>query len=204
MEGQEVGIVSAVVASICCVGPLALILLGLGGLGLGAFFGQYHWVFIGAAAALLLASWGLYYREKQRCESEQCQMRNKKLSLITLIISTAAVIFFTGANLYTYASSAGIINSIEQPSEQTGMGMELSQTMIPVEGMTCFTCEISVEQAAKKLRGVQQADANVKTKSLTVDYDPGQVTIPEIVNEVNKTGYRAQLPESDNINNEGE
>lgn len=196
MEAQKVGIMSAVVASICCVGPLALILLGLGGLGLGAFFGKYHWIFIGAGSVLLLSAWGLYYREKKRCDSEQCQMRNKKFSLITLSIATVAVVFFTGANLYTYASSEGIVIPKKTPIAQGKLGTQLSRTTIPVEGMTCFTCEIGVEQAAKKLKGVHKTDADVKTKSLTVMYNPNQVTIPEIVEEVNKTGYRAHLPRS--------
>jgi copper chaperone CopZ len=194
MEAQKVGIVSAIIASICCIGPLALILLGLGGLGLGAFFSKFHWIFIGAGAVVLLVAWVLHFREKRRCATEYCQMRNKKFSMITLAIATAAVVFFAGANLYTYAGGVPVINSVGESSEDTGIGNGLSRMTIPVEGMTCFTCEISVEQAAKKLDEVWKAEADVKNNSLTVDYNPNQVTIAEIVREVNKTDYRAHIP----------
>ncbi|NIW49353.1 MAG: hypothetical protein GWN30_32675, partial [Gammaproteobacteria bacterium] len=68
-------------------------------------------------------------------------MRNKKLSLITLAIATAAVVFFASANLYTYAGDLAIINSNGSSSQQSGIEKELSRITIPVEGMTCFTCE---------------------------------------------------------------
>lgn len=196
MNAQKVGITSAVIASICCIGPLLLVLLGLGGLGLGAFLGKYHWIFIGAGAAILVTAWALYFREKRRCESEHCEMQSKKLSLVTLAIATVAVIFFAGANLYTYAGGIPLVNSARETADQRGekIGHELSRTTINVEGMTCFTCEISVEQAAGKIKGVEIADADVKTNSLTVDYNPNQVTISEIVKAVNKTGYRAHIP----------
>ena len=46
------GILSMVLASTCCVLPVALAVAGLGGLGLGAFFGEYHWYFLASASAL--------------------------------------------------------------------------------------------------------------------------------------------------------
>ena len=42
MESHKVGILSALAASVCCVGPVLLAALGLGSLGVGAFIGEYH------------------------------------------------------------------------------------------------------------------------------------------------------------------
>ncbi|NIR93588.1 MAG: hypothetical protein GWO08_07910, partial [Gammaproteobacteria bacterium] len=102
MQAHKLGILSAITASACCIGPLLVILLGLGTLGLTTFFSQYHWVFIGLGAALLAAAWDYYYREKKRCASEQCEFRNKKVTRNTLIGASLVVLIFAGLNIYTY------------------------------------------------------------------------------------------------------
>ncbi|NIR52523.1 hypothetical protein GWO43_28420 [candidate division KSB1 bacterium] len=192
MQANKVGILSAIVASICCVGPLLLILVGLGSLGFGAFFGKYHGLFSGAGLAILVFAWTLYFREKRRCAAEQCDMRNKKVTQTTLTVATLAVLFFLGANLYTYSGGLFGANSTRDAT----IPAQLEQVTIPVEGMTCFTCEISVEHAAKGVDGVFQADASTQKKSVTIEYDPDKTSVPEIVDAVNATGYRAQMPTS--------
>lgn len=42
MTPDRLGILSALFASVCCLGPVLLVVLGLGSLGLGAFLGRYH------------------------------------------------------------------------------------------------------------------------------------------------------------------
>lgn len=47
MKAKKLGIFSAILASICCLGPLILVLIGLGSLGIGAVISRYHWWFLG-------------------------------------------------------------------------------------------------------------------------------------------------------------
>lgn len=190
MQANKLGIMSAIVASICCVGPLLLIVLGLGSLSLAAFFSKYHWLFIGGGLAILVFAWTLYFREKRRCESEQCAMRNKKVTQTTLTVATLAVLFFLGANLYTY--SGGLFGA--NTKSEAAIPAQLTKVTIPVEGMTCFTCEIAVEQAAKGVDGVVKANASTPKKSVTVGYHPAKTSVSDIVEAVNQTGYRAQAP----------
>ncbi len=190
MQANKLGMLSALIASICCAGPLLLIALGLGSLGLGAFFGKYHWLFIGAGLAVLVLAWVLYFREKRRCESERCEMHNEKATQTTLTVATLAVLFFLGANLYTY--SGGLLGA--NTAGDATLPAHLEQVTLPVEGMTCFTCEIAVEQAAQKVAGVFAVDASTQKKSVTIEYDPAQTTVSKIVAAVNETGYQAQAP----------
>jgi len=60
--------------------------------------------------------------------------------------------------------------------------------------MTCFTCEMTVQSAVKKLPGIGDAAASAKSGNLTVSYDPAKVSLDEIVNAVNETGYQAVKP----------
>lgn len=99
---SKLGILSAAIASICCAGPLLLILLGLGGLGIGTAIGKYHWYFIVTAILLLTFAWGSYFKKNKTCDLEACKMGNKKLTLFTLIVSSLVVAIFVVLNLYTH------------------------------------------------------------------------------------------------------
>jgi mercuric ion transport protein len=107
MKVLKLGILSVAIASICCVGPLLLILLGLGSLGIGAVIGKYHWYFIAAALLLLTFTWGSYLQEKKTCGLKVCKMENKKVTLLTLIISTLIVAIFAALNIYNYIVEKG-------------------------------------------------------------------------------------------------
>lgn len=65
-----------------------------------------------------------------------------------------------------------------------------------IEGMTCAACARAVERAVRKLEGITNADVNLATEKLTVDYDENKVNEELIQNAVDKAGYKAV---SDNI-----
>lgn len=187
MKAKNLGIFSAIFASICCVGPLLLILLGLGTLGIGAVIGRYHWWFVGGGILLILIAWSYYHREKRACGLKACQMENKRATLVTLIIATLIVTFFVGLNLYTYLGKSEDIRPVSS-------GANLQYIEISVEGMTCLTCEFSVSTALKKIGGVIEATASAKEKKAKVKYDPAKTNIERLVEAINKTGYKASLP----------
>jgi len=184
MKAKNLGILSALTASVCCLGPLVLILIGLGGLGLGAILGKYHWYFIIGAAVLLSIAWRSYFKEKRTCESNRCEMEGKKMTRNVLVLASAVVLTFAGLNFYTYAR--GNAKELTAPA-----GVQIT---IPVEGMTCFTCEIAVQSAVKKLPGVNQVKASAKNGTAMVSYDPAKSSLDDIVKAINETGYKATRP----------
>lgn len=185
MKAKGLGVLSAITASVCCLGPFVLILAGLGGLGLGALIGKYHWYFILGATLLLSFAWRRYFQEKKSCESNLCEMKGKKLTRNVLFLTSALVLTFAGLNLYTYAkgSLAGEVSQKE--------GVRVS---IPVEGMSCFTCEIAVQSAVKKLPGIYQVKASAKDHVAIVSYDAQKISLDQIVVAINQTGYKAEKP----------
>lgn len=185
MKAKGLGILSALTASVCCLGPLLLIFIGLGGLGLGAVLGRYHWYFILGAALLLGFAWRSYFRERKSCESNLCEMEGKKMTRHVLALASAMVLIFAGLNLYTYAKG-GVADEVFQRK-----GVRAS---IPVQGMSCFTCEISVQSAVKKLSGVYQVKASAKDKLAIVSYDPQKTNLDQIVSAINQAGYKAEKP----------
>ncbi len=191
MKSHKTGILSAVMASVCCVGPVLLAALGLGGLGVGAFIGAYHWYFIGGATVVLGFAWLNFLRERRRCQTERCEMAGGKLARITLPLATLGVAAFLAMNVYAYAGGTVADESLAVAGQAT--------VTIPVEGMTCFTCTITVEGSLEDLDGVREATANVPGKSVTVSFNPDKVTVMNLVEAVNGTGYRAELPDQESI-----
>ncbi|MYL56662.1 heavy metal translocating P-type ATPase [Virgibacillus halodenitrificans] len=60
-----------------------------------------------------------------------------------------------------------------------------------IEGMTCASCVQTVEKATKKLPGVQEANVNLATEKLNINYDESVVTVQDIQTAVDKAGYKA-------------
>jgi mercuric ion transport protein len=59
-----------------------------------------------------------------------------------------------------------------------------------VEGMTCSGCERTVGKVVGNLEGVTSSKADLKSSTLSVEYDPSKVTIDQIKDAVNRVGYK--------------
>ena len=66
---------------------------------------------------------------------------------------------------------------------------ENSKVTLPVTGMTCANCVLTVERNLKKIDGVNTAVVNLTTERATVDFDPGKTEIEVLVNKINRAGY---------------
>ncbi len=189
MKASRLGILSAIIASTCCVGPLLLILVGLGSLGLGAAIGKYHWFLIAAAFGLIVFAWRSYFKEKKSCNLRGCRMEKKRMTLIPLMIASLVVAVLVGLNIYTYAVQG---SEVEGEKESGASGS--ASVVIPVKGMTCFTCEVTVSSALNRVDGVMTVEASAREGHVKVGYDPEETNITRLVEAINKTGYQASLP----------
>ena len=67
----------------------------------------------------------------------------------------------------------------------------MTEKTLTIEGMTCASCAQSVEKAAKKLPGMQEASVNLATEKLKVNFDENALTIKDIQDAVEDAGYKA-------------
>jgi copper chaperone CopZ len=192
MKARSAGFLAAVLGSICCVGPLLLIAVGIG-TG-AAVIGRYHWLFLIAGIAVLTWAWSKYLREKTVCDCEYKTMQGRRSGMLTLLIATVIVLGFGSLNIsrYLFASAPASAQT------QTQVANGLNHIVIPVNGMSCVTCEIAVRHALKRVDGVKSAHVSVATNSATVDYDPAKTNTEQLVAAVNSTGYRTSLPDKMN------
>src|SRR2546427_8743854 len=129
MKANHAGILSALLATSCCVGPLVLVAVGLGG---GAtFLGRYHWLFLIGGMAVLTWAWAKYLREKTVCHCEHRAMDGRRSGMLTLLIATIMVLGFAGLNVSRYVLASAPTSA----QAQTQVANGLSRVVIPVEGM---------------------------------------------------------------------
>jgi Cu+-exporting ATPase len=66
---------------------------------------------------------------------------------------------------------------------------------LPVQGMTCAGCVSHVEGALKELPGVSGVAVNLATNKASLDYDPSQVTLPDLTRAIDQAGYTVPTAE---------
>ncbi|MFK7796767.1 MAG: heavy-metal-associated domain-containing protein [Aureispira sp.] len=74
---------------------------------------------------------------------------------------------------------------------------ELTQKQLSVSG-NCEMCQARIEKIASKIKGVNKASWNVKTKVLKVSFDSNQTSIKEIASAVAKSGHDNSLAKANN------
>ena len=178
-------IISAIVASICCIGPIFLAVIGVGGAGLFSKFESLRPYFIVITVALLGSAFYLAYRKREvECEDGSCELRSAgKWNKIALWVATVLVIFFFAFPYLIGLSNPGA--SIAQANVET------SEVIIPVEGMTCAGCEFNVENAVKKLDGIIEAKADHQKGEVYVKLEKRKANVDDMVEAISKAGYKA-------------
>jgi len=64
---------------------------------------------------------------------------------------------------------------------------------IPVRGMTCASCAMTIEEGVGKLSGVSQASVNLAAEKATVAFSPGKVNLAGITAVIRDLGYEPVL-----------
>ena len=67
-----------------------------------------------------------------------------------------------------------------------------------VSGMTCASCVRAVERSVNKLEGTINANVNLATEKLTVEYNDETLNVDDIIRSVKKAGYDIKTEESKN------
>ncbi|MBI4180045.1 cation transporter [bacterium] len=206
MKSSRLGILSSVFASVCCVGPLVAVMLGVGGVGLAAFFGKYHWVWLAIAAAMLSAGWMRYRKESKTACETGCDLSTPRKTRGVLLGASVVLAVFLALNVWTHLVRAGSDTTQAQPAGgrildiPVGFGtwpsMAGEVAVIGVDGMVCFTCEVALKTQLQKLAGILSVDANSKDGRVTVRFDPATVDRPRIEEAINATGYQVSHREA--------
>lgn len=183
-----VGIGAAVLASLCCVGPLLAVVLGVSGAVALAGLGKYHLYFL-AAAVLLLVGGVVYIWRKQKCCATTGSQQKK---FWTPLLVTFAVfgLLTLGVNQflipYLTAKSGGV--NAAQPA-----AAHLRHVTLAIDGMDCAGCAGTIQAALSRAPGVANAVVSFDKKQADVQYDPSRTSPERLIAVVTSTQYKARL-----------
>lgn len=60
---------------------------------------------------------------------------------------------------------------------------------IPVKGMTCASCAISIQKILRKEKGVISCDVNIGNEKANIEFDPAQTSIDKLNEKIEPLGY---------------
>jgi mercuric ion transport protein len=185
-------LLAALGASSCCLGPLLLTALGIGGAGTVAAFGAYRPYLLAGTAALLGAGFYLTYRKPRTAVGDACgceRPRTNRAGRIGLWIATILVVLVaaTPPLLARMADRA-------RDSWGTTDGANLTTTTIAVEGIDCEACAVPMRKALTKVGGLRELDLDIPKQSITVTYEPAPGRLGAYVAAINELGYEAKVP----------
>ena len=78
----------------------------------------------------------------------------------------------------------------------------MEQITIPVKGMHCASCALTIEKTLKKINGVEVCEVNYGTEKVKVKFDPTKTNQEEMSKKIEPLGYSLFKQEAQNRNSE--
>jgi len=181
------GVLSAIVASSCCIVPVLALIAGSSGMA-----SSFSWVepfrpyLIGLSIAVLSFAW--YQKLKLNKQGVDCCAIDDKpkfiqsrtfLGIIT-VFALLMMAFPSYSNIF-FANNEKQVSVVDKANIQT--------TEFRISGMTCTSCEDHVEHAVNKLRGIVEVEASYENENATIVFDSSKTSLLEIKESINSTGY---------------
>ncbi|RHW37508.1 Cu(2+)-exporting ATPase [Lysinibacillus yapensis] len=85
----------------------------------------------------------------------------------------------------------------EKKINDLGYGVAKERKEFAITGMTCASCANRIEKGLNKMDGISVANVNLALEQATVEFNPSEVSIGEIIQRVEKLGYGAHLKENE-------
>jgi len=185
-------LVSALLASACCIGPVLLGTAGLSALGLSTLFEPFRPVLLGLTFLLLGGGFYMAYFRAPACEPDAaCATSETKLgraNRAVLWLATAAVLVVAFSPTYAGSLFAG-----NPEAEIEADGKEASVVTLHIDGMTCGACAVSVQQVLAAIPGVENASVSYEQGTATVTLEgAAPASLATLQQAMEQVGYTTQ------------
>ena len=95
-----IGLTTSFGASICCVLPMTIVLLGLGSGGFMMVTMQYRMILYPLGLLGLVTAYWLYFRRRKVCDAQACRMQGKRWNIAGLVFSTVLMSLVTYVDFF--------------------------------------------------------------------------------------------------------
>lgn len=85
------------------------------------------------------------------------------------------------------------IDEFKKKINDLGYDVVEEKVELNIIGMTCAACATRIEKGLNKIEGVTKANVNLALESATVEYNPSQTGLNDMLQRVEKLGYKATL-----------
>jgi Cu2+-exporting ATPase/Cu+-exporting ATPase len=75
----------------------------------------------------------------------------------------------------------------------------MKKITVPVKGMHCASCAITIQKTLKKVDGVENCEVNIATEKATINFDPEKTKLEELSSKIEPLGYTLHIPEDHSI-----
>ncbi len=185
-------LLTALAASLCCVGPLLLVFLGVGGAWAGSLsmFEPWRPLFIGLTLIFLGYA---FYRIYGRTKSEACEPgslcaspKSDHINKIALWFATILIIILLGIPYLVsgFAPNGSIYESGDSKPNKS--------LVLAVDGMTCSSCAVTVSKSLTNLAGVVNAEVDLESATATVTFDSTRVTAELLYEATTAVGFPSE------------
>lgn len=185
-------ILGAVAASLCCIGPLVLLTLGIGGAWAGTLSAlePYRPFFTGfTVLALVFAFYRVYRRPKEEhCEpgSYCANPRSGKYNKSALWVVTVLAVGLLAAPWLLGLGGGKDGRAVAH----TGLRAARTATAtLALRKMTCNGCVVTVTKALNQASGVVKIVVTLNPPRAVVTYDPTKTTVAALIAVTTSAGY---------------
>lgn len=186
--------VSALAASLCCIGPVMALALGLGGFAGAAFFAKWRPLLLGITLLLLGLAWYLTCRKPKRVvcsETDACAAKMiPRLNKFILCVATALVLGAAGFPAWFEMVTGQHPSGLTPSSGKSVSQLALLRLTIP--SMDCPACARLIEATLRRQPGIERATVTFQTKAAVVMYDTARISREKVISVINQTGFKAE------------
>jgi copper chaperone CopZ len=185
-------IITATIASLCCIGPLVAAVAGVGTFTAAWAFEAARPYFLALTGLLLASAFYLRFRSMRpaACSAGLCQP-SSWLSRYGLWLVTVSVIVL--AAFPYYSGFAWDLLGSKRTNSSLVAAVPFKTIKFEIEGMVCGGCAVVVQSALSQLPGVQRAAVTLEDRSAVVDFDPSRLSSNEIRRAVETAGFKPKL-----------
>ena len=213
-------IVTAGVASVCCIGPMLAVGLGLGTFGWALSEELRPWL-LGGSGLLLAGAFYLTYRRRPEAECadgacavspEKTRKRKMLLWLATAAVAALAAFPHYSAVMWGESMSANDAPALAMNDAAAAMAMETNDAadtaalaagdsngkavaLFSIDGMTCAACATGVRAALQRQKGVRLAEVDYENATARIQFDHSQTSAAKLIDAIGQLGFKAELQE---------
>ena len=185
----NLGILTALPSSLCCIMPVLAIVAGTSGLA-----STFSWLeparpyFIGATALVLGFAW---YQKLKPQPIDDCSCHVEQKAPFMQTKTFLSIVTVVSALLLSFPSYAHVFFPKSENQTVAKQVMTIQKVEFKIEGMTCTGCEHHVKSEINKLKGITEAIVSYEKGNAIVSFDNKQVAVNDIIKAINSTGYKA-------------